>query len=384
MQCPHENPAGARFGNECGAKLEATCAHCGQLNAPSSRFCNGCGQRLAGAGDRRTRREFMQAARLGGLALLAACGKLPGQGQATPKVYRVGYLSPLSAPAEAPRYAAFQKALRELGWVEGQNFVVDIRWAEGQSDRLPGLAAELAQLHPDVIVTSSDPGIKAMKGATSTIPVVFSAHGDPVGTQAVASLAHPGGNVTGVTEMAPELAGKRLELLKQAVPTVARAGAIWNLSDQAMAREYGETLVAAESLGIELQNLGVRTPEELDGAYQTAIAGRMDGAVVLLDPLVVRSRDRLVELSTRSRVPTISGDAVFAAAGGLMSYGPSLIRQVERAAYFVDRILKGTEPADLPVERPMLFDFVINLKTAQALGLTIPQHVQLQATEAIP
>jgi putative tryptophan/tyrosine transport system substrate-binding protein len=203
-----------------------------------------------------------------------------------------------------------------------------------------------------------------------------------VGTQAVSSLAHPGGNMTGVTEMAPELAGKRLELLKQAVPAVARAGAIWNLNDQAMAREYGETLVAAQSLGIELHNLGARTPEDLDGAYQAAV-GRVDGAVVLLDPLIVRSRDRLVELSRRSGVPTISGDAVFAAAGGLMSYGPNLIRQVERAAYYVDRILKGAKPADLPVERPMLFDFVINLRTARELGLTILEDVLLQATEVI-
>jgi putative tryptophan/tyrosine transport system substrate-binding protein len=245
------------------------------------------------------------------------------------------------------------------------------------------LAAELVQIQPNVIVTLAHPVTVAAKGATSTIPIVFAVEGDPVGTRVVASFSRPGGNVTGVSNMAPQLAGKRLELLKEAMPAATRVMAIWNLADQTMASEYGETLVGAEALGIEIQNVGVRTPDDLEGAYQTAVAGRVDAVVVIVDPLLARSQARFVELSTRSQVPTISGDSAFAAAGGLMSYGPNFDRQTERAAYYVDRILNGASPADLPVEQPTKFDFVINLKTAQALRLTIPQHVLLQATEVI-
>jgi putative ABC transport system substrate-binding protein len=200
----------------------------------------------------------------------------------------------------------------------------------------------------------------------------------------VASLAHPGGDITGVTEMAPELAGKRLELLQQVVPAAARAGAIWNLADQAMAREYGETRLAADTLGLELQSLGVRTRDRLDGAYQAAVQARLDGLVLIHDPLITESRDLLMGLSGTHRMPTISGDVSFAAAGMLIAYGPNIARQAQRAAYYVDRILKGANPADLPVEQPMIFDLVIDLQTAQALGLTIPPHVLLQATEVIP
>ena len=183
--------------------------------------------------------------------------------------------------------------------------------------------------------------------------------------------------------MAPQLSGKRLELLKEAVPSITRVAAIWDVSDQVMAREYGETLVGAEALGIEVQNLGVRTSADLDGAYEVASSGRVDGVVLIRNPLISSNRTRLVELAARSRLPTISGDYTFAGAGGLMSYGPNTVNQARRAAYYVDRILKGTSPADLPVEQPMRFEFVINAKTAQALGLTIPPHVLLQATEVI-
>jgi putative ABC transport system substrate-binding protein len=330
-----------------------------------------------------SRRRFLHGAGLAGLALLAGCGRLPGQAQPPAKVYRIGYLGPLSLAVTEPRIEAFQQGLRELGWIEGQNYLLERRLADGQAERLPDLAAELVRLQPDVVVTNGELPIRAMTKVTSTIPIVFASHADPVGMQLVASFAHPGGNVTGVSEMAPELAGKRLELLKQAVPALAKVGAIWNAGDQAMAREYGETLVGAEADGVELQNLSVRTPEDLERAYQTAVAGRLDGIVVILDPMIVRSRERLVELSTQSGLPTISGDTEFAMAGGLMAYGPNLVRQAQRAAYYVDRILKGAQAADLPVEQPTTFDFVINLRTAQALGLTIPQFVLLQATELI-
>jgi putative ABC transport system substrate-binding protein len=332
---------------------------------------------------RPSRRGFVQGVGVMGLGLVAGCGRLPWQAQPAAKVYRLGYLTPANATVDAPRFEGLQRGLRELGWIEGHNLTIERRLAEGQMERLADLAAELTQLQPEVIVTFGEPGARAMKNATSTIPIIFAAHGDPVGSRLVASFAHPGGNITGVSEMAPELAGKRLELLKQAVPTAARVGAIWNAGDQAMAREYGETLVGAEALGIEMHNLSVRTPADLDRAYRTAVEGHLDGIVVIMDALITRSRDLLVELSTRSGLPTISGDSLFAAAGGLMSYGPNLMRQAERAAYYVDRILKGAKPADLPVEQPTTFDFVINLKTAQALGLTIPPHVLLQATEMI-
>jgi putative ABC transport system substrate-binding protein len=332
-------------------------------------------------GRRLSRRQFVVGA--AGLGLLTGCGRLPWQARPTAKVYRLGYLIAQGPAVAVPRFEALQRGLQDRGWIEGQNLTIERRLAEGQLERLPDLAVELTQLQPDVIVTSGEPATRAMANATSTIPIVFAAHGDPVGTKLVASFAHPGGNITGVSEIAPELAGKRLELLQQAVPAAERVGAIFNAGDQAMAREYGETLVAAQALGIELQNLGVRTPDDLERAYQAAVERRLDGIVVILDTLIVRSRDRLVELSTRSGLPTISGDSMFPAAGGLMAYGPNLLRQSERAAYFVDRILRGTPPSDLPVERPMLFDFVVNMKTAQALGITFPNEIMLQVTEVV-
>jgi len=337
-------------------------------------------ERLA---SRLSRRRFIQAVGVTGLPLLAGCGRLPWQAQPPATVHRMGYLTATTPAIDAPRFAALERGLRDFGWIEGQNLTVERRLAEGQLERLPDLAAELLQLQPDVIVSFGEPTSRAMKNATSTIPIVFASHADPVGTQMVASFAHPGGNITGVSQMAPELAGKRLELLKAAVPTATRVGALWNSGMQAMAREYGETLAGAETLGIEVQNLSVRTPADLEGAYQIAAEGRLDGIVVMLDPLIANSRDRLVELSTKTGLPTISGDATFAAAGGLMSYGPSLARQAERAAYYVDRILKGTKPADLPVEQPMTFELVVNLKTARELGITFPNEIMLQVTEVV-
>jgi putative ABC transport system substrate-binding protein len=334
-------------------------------------------------GSRPSRRQFVQGVRAVGLALVAGCGRLPFEAQPAARVYRLGYIGSQSAAVNVPLFEALKRGLRERGWVEGQNVVINPRFAEGQLDRLPDLASELVQLQPDAIVTNGGPATAAVANATRTIPIVFAGHGDPVGSRLVASFAHPGGNVTGVSDMAPDLAGKRLELLKLAVPAAARVGAIFNSGDAAMAREYGETLAGAEPVGIELQNLSVRTPEDLERAYQAAVEARLDGIVVIMDALVLRSRDRLVELSTKSGVPTISGDPRFAAAGGLMAYGPNDVSQRERAAYYVDRILRGAKPADLPVEQPTKFDFVINLQTARALGLTIPPHVLAQATEVI-
>ena len=334
---------------------------------------------------RLSRRYLVLGAGAAGLGLLARCGRLPWQAQEPQmaKVYRIGYLAPNSAEVSAAMVEGFQRGLRELGYLEGQNIVLEGRWADGQLDRLPALAAQLVQLPVDVIVTPAYPATVAARAATTTIPIVFFADADPVGTQVVASLAHPGGNVTGLSNMAASLAGKRLELLKETLPEAVRVAAIWNTADAAMARQYGETLAAAEALGVELQSMGIRTPDDLDRAYQAAVVRRLDAMVLIQDPLITRSRDRLVELSTKSGLPTISGDYTFAAAGGLMSYGPNLVRQAQRAAYFVDRILKGAKPADLPVEQPMTFDFVVNLKTAQALGITFPNEIMLQVTEVI-
>jgi putative ABC transport system substrate-binding protein len=250
--------------------------------------------------DHWSRRQFVHGVGVAGLGLLAGCGRLPGQVPPPAKVYRMGYLSPGTATTDAPRFDALRQGLHELGWSEGQNLTIERRLAEGQWEQLPDLAAQLAQLQPDVVVTVSEPATTAMKNATSTLSIVFASHADPIGTRTVASFAHPGGNITGVSQMAPELAGKRVELLKQAVPTTARMGAIWNAGEVAMAREYGETLVAAQALGIELQSLGVHTPADLDGAYQAATDGHLDAVVIIQDLLTGRSRNRLVELSTRA------------------------------------------------------------------------------------
>jgi putative ABC transport system substrate-binding protein len=329
-----------------------------------------------------TRRQFVVST--AGLALAAGCGRLGGPATPRATVARIGYLAAGTAAVDAPLFARLEQSLQELGWIAGQNLTIERRLAEGQLERLPNLAAELVQLQPDVLVATGELATRAATNATQTIPIVMAGHPDPVGMGVVASFAHPGGNITGVSQMAPELAGKRLELLKAAVPRAARVGTIFNAAQPAMARENGETQVAAQALGVELRSLGIRAPEDLDGAYQAAAQGGLDAIVVILDPLIAQSRARLVELSTKSRLPTISGDALFAVAGGLMSYGPNFARQSGRAAYYVDRILKGAKPADLPVEQPTTFDLVVNLKTAQALGLTFPNEIMLQVTDVIP
>jgi putative tryptophan/tyrosine transport system substrate-binding protein len=235
----------------------------------------------------------------------------------------------------------------------------------------------------DALAASTTPAIQAASRATSTIPIVMMSSGDPIGAKLVASLARPGANVTGVFTMATELSGKRLELLKAAVPGAARSAAIWNSADDGMNAEYSETVIAARALGLELQPFGARTPDDLVRAYEAAGSGGAQMVVVMQDPFILGNRARLVDLAASSRLPTISGDPGFAAAGGLMSYGPNPAQAVRRMADFVDRILKGVRPADLPVEQPTTFDLVVNIKTAEALGLTIPSAVLQQATEVI-
>jgi putative tryptophan/tyrosine transport system substrate-binding protein len=327
-----------------------------------------------------SRRQVVQSVGAVGLGLLAACGRWPWQGQQPAKVPRIGYLSPFSP--QHPFTEAFQDGLREHGYVEGENIAVEYRFARDSTERLPDLAADLVSLRPDVLVVVSTLAARAAKAATSTIPIVMGG-GDPIATGLVVSLAHPGGNLTGVSNIAPELSGKRLQLLKEAVPGTARAAAIWNAPDPVMALEFGETLVAAKALGVELMSIGVRERADLERAYEAATDWRADAIILIADQFVIANRVPLVSLSAQSGLPTISGDGEFAAAGGLMAYGPNRRELHRRVAQYVDKVLKGTKPADLPVERPMTFEFVINLRTAQTLGLTIPQHVLLQATEVI-
>ncbi|SRR5579884_489598 len=329
-----------------------------------------------------SRRQFVQSAAVAGIGLVAGCGRLPGQAAAPPPMHRIGVLFPGSPSVQGSWYEDFRHALRDLGHVEGQNTTLEVRYAEGQSARLPELVGELLAAPVDVIVANSLVVARVVKPATTTIPIVVIT-GDPVGAGLVSSYAHPGGNITGLSNIAPELAAKRLELLKEAVPGITRVAVIWNQADQTMALEFGETIRAAEELGVELQSLAAREQSGLERAYDAAVAGGADGIVVIADEFIVRSRSQIVALSARSRLPTISGDRDFAQAGGLMAYGPNRRELEYGAAYLVDKILKGAKPADLPIERPMRFDFVVNLKTAQELGITFPQETMMQVTEVI-
>jgi putative ABC transport system substrate-binding protein len=334
-----------------------------------------------------SRRQFVAGAGVvgvgaAGLGLLAGCGRLPGQAPAPAKTARIGVVYPGEPARHAAQYEALRQRLRELGYVEGENIILETRYADGQFARLPELLDELVSLPVDVIVASSSVVARPAQQATTTIPIVV-VTGDPVGIGLVASYAHPGGNITGVSNIAPELSGKRLELLKEAVPSITRVAVIWNQADQTMGVEFGETLLGAEVLGVQGQSFAVREQDDLARAYAAAVTGGAEAIVVIADQFIAGSRSQLVALSAQSRLPTISGDRDFAQAGGLMAYGPNMRELQSRAAYYVDKILKGAKPANLPIERPMTFDFVVNLKTAQALGITFPNEVMLQVTEVI-
>jgi putative tryptophan/tyrosine transport system substrate-binding protein len=322
------------------------------------------------------RRQFVQGMGSVGLGLVAGCDfRLFQQPQPT-RVYRVGYLR---APPTTRTDEVFSQALHDLGYVEGQNIVVERR---ASMDGLGDPAAELVRLQVDVIVASGPTILSAME-ATSTIPIVMMAAADPVGSGYVASLAQPGGNVTGLSLLSPLLSAKRLELLKHAVPAASRFAVLWSGQPGGLVLAWRETQVAAQALGVEIESLEVSQASALDSAFETAARERVDGLILLPERLLGEYRERLLDLAMRNRLPTMYSGKAWAAAGGLMAYGPNTAPMWRRAAYYVDRILKGARPADLPVEQPTNFDFVINLKTAQALGLTIPQHVLAQATELI-
>jgi putative tryptophan/tyrosine transport system substrate-binding protein len=324
-----------------------------------------------------SRREFVHRASVTGLGLLAGCGRLPWQAEPT-RVPRIGYLSVVRIAASE---AEFLQGLGEHGYVEGENVIIERRDVGGQPERYPELAAEFVALPVDLIFAAGGtPAVLAARQATSTIPIVVST-GELIGTGLVASLARPGGNVTGLTNISPELSGKRLELLKETVPGLSRVAVV--VPDNPTAPlSLQQTELAAQALGVTLRPLAVREVADFEVAFETA-REQTEAILILGDALVRRHLADIAALASRSRLPSMHLEREFALAGGFMAYGSNLPHQTRRAAAYVAKILKGAQPADLPIEQPTTFDFVINLKTAQALGLTIPQHVLLQATEVI-
>lgn len=315
------------------------------------------------------------------LTILAA--SLGAEAQRAAKVPRVGLLMPASPATGAPLVATFRQGLGELGYIDGTNIVLEVRFAEGRYDRLPVLASELVRLEVDVIVAGSTPGALAAKNATDTIPIVIVITGDPVARGLAASLARPGGNLTGVTTLSKELSVKQLEVLKEVVPTVTRVAVLVNPANPDTGPAVKGLEAAAQVLGVQQQVLEVRDPNEFDNAFTAMSKERAGALFVLGDPMFITHRTRIVGLVAKSRLPAMYGNREFVDIGGLMFYGATLSDIFRRAATYVDKILKGTKPADLPVEQPMKFVLVINLKTAKALGLTIPPALLFQATEVI-
>jgi putative ABC transport system substrate-binding protein len=300
------------------------------------------------------------------------------------KMARVAYLSASSAASATWGVEAFRQGLRELGYIEGRHILIEYRWADGRFDRLPALAAELARLKVDVIVASNTPAALAAKHVTSTIPIVTVTSGDPVGSGLVATLAHPGGNVTGLSLFPTlEISGKQLELLKEAFPTVSHVAGLANPANPPTAGLLTETELAARALGLRLRVLHVREPKDFDDAFTMMKNERVPALLVIADPLVNDNRGRIVAFAATHRVPAIYPYRTFVDAGGVMSYGVDLSDLSRRAATYVDRILKGAKPADLPIEQPTKFELVVNLKTAKALGLTIPSSLLLRADHVI-
>jgi putative ABC transport system substrate-binding protein len=314
------------------------------------------------------------------LALTLILAPLAAEGQHGARVYQVGYLY---GPPVTPGARVFEEELRNLGWVKGQNIAIKYRSAEGHLDRLPALARELVALGVDLIVANSAPETNAARQATRTIPIVFVVHGDPVGTGDVESLARPGGNITGLSQLHPELSGKQLDLLKELVPRARRIAVLWNAAVASKAGDWRELQSASQARGIALQSLEVRRPADLEGALAAVKKGRPDALLILGDPMLFTNRGAIAEFARRERLPAMYPWRGAVEASGLISYGADAFDLVRRAAAYVDKILKGAKPADLPVEQPTKFELVINLKTAKALGLTIPQTLLLRADQII-
>ena len=315
--------------------------------------------------------------------LIGAAWSLSARAQHSTKVSRIGFLGNSNASLEANLIRAFRDAMRELGYEEGRNIVIEYRWAEGDYARLPTLIAELIGLNVDVIVTAGTPAALAVKKATTSIPCVMVAVGDPVGTDLVASLARPGGNMTGLTSIAPELEGKRLELLKEVVPSVSHVAVLWNPANAYMHETIKEVEAAADKLHMKVLSLRVRTLEELEQSFATIAAEGPGAFNVLADRLFLHNRARLMAFAAENRLPGVHAYRELVEAGGLMSYGPNYADMHRRAARYVDKIIHGAAAAELPVERPAKFELVVNLKTAKTLGLTFPASVFARADEVI-
>jgi putative tryptophan/tyrosine transport system substrate-binding protein len=324
----------------------------------------------------RRRRAFITL--LGG----AAAWPLAARAQQPAKLPTIGFLGAATPSADTLWTAAFAHRLRELGWIEGRNVAIEYRWAEGREERFAEVAAELVRLRVDVIVTYSTPSVIAAKKATSVIPIVFALTGDPVGNNLVASLARPGGNVTGLSVLGADLAGKRLELLREVVPGLRRLAIMGNVGNPFIVVELGEVQTAADTLGLEVVTLEIRRREDIVPAIE-ALKGGADALYVASDPLINANRVRINILAVGARLPTIYLQRENVEAGGLMSYGPNFPDLFRHAAEYVDKILRGAKPADIPVEQPTKFDLVVNLVTAKVLGLTVPPTLLARADEVI-
>jgi putative ABC transport system substrate-binding protein len=329
-----------------------------------------------------SRRKFIVAIGCGALA-----ASLRAFGQQTPtKIPRIGYLHTASPPSDGVdwRLSAFQDGLRELGYIDGKTIRLEVRWGEGKLERMSALAAELVQLNVDIIVAGTAPSVLAARQATLTIPIVMPVSSDPVGDGLVKSLAHPGGNITGLSLMSPELGAKRLQLLKELLPKVVHPVAVlWNPAYVGMRTRFEQAQSAAPAVGITVRSMEVRDLRELETAFDAIIKDRSDALLLLADPFTGSQRRQIVEFAAQKRLPAIYESSEFVDAGGLMSYGPSIAENYRRAAYYVGKILKGAKPADLPIEQPTKFELIVNMKTARALGIKIPDSIMVQATKVI-
>jgi putative ABC transport system substrate-binding protein len=323
------------------------------------------------------RREFITM--LGGAA---AAWSLAARAQQSGKVPTIGFLGQSTRSATSEWTTAFVQRLRELGWIDGRNLAIEYRWGEGLNERFAQIAAEFVRLKVDVIVTGATPPTIAAKQATSVIPIVFATAGDPVATGIVASLARPGGNATGLSTQTPELAGKRLEILHEALPNLRRLGIMGNVGNPLSVLESGEVQAAARTLALEVHTVEIQRAQDIAPAID-ALNGRADALYVCIDGLMNANRIRINTLSLGARLPTMHGAREYVESGGLMSYGPNFPDLYRRTADYVDKVLRGAKPGDLPIEQPTKFDFIINLTTAKALGLKIPESFLLRADEAI-
>jgi putative tryptophan/tyrosine transport system substrate-binding protein len=328
------------------------------------------------------RQNLKWAGVVGILVLILGCVGM-AQAQQPTKVPRIGYLSGNSLSSESARTDDFRQGLRELGYAEGKNIVIEFRYAEGKLDRLPALAAELVRLKVDVIVTGGTGSTRSANEATNTIPIVMTQDPDPVGNGFVVSLARPGGNITGLSTLSPELSGKRLELLKEIIPKLLRVAVLGTSTNPSNAQSLRETELAAGALAVKVQYLDVRAPKDIETAFRAASKERADAVLLLGGPVLASQRAQFADLAVKSRLPATYWRSDIVEAGGLMSYAVSFTDLDRRAAIYVDKILKGVKPGDLPVEQPKKFEFVINLKAAKQIGLTIPPNVLVRADRVI-